>query len=347
MKEITIKNKKLATTIYLDNNLDKFKLAMQQHKLQNTSKLFIIVDNEVSEQHNTAIKTLTNGYNFSKYEFATSNTTKDFKTIESLYDFFMLGSVDHDSVIVAIGGKTVINLVAFAASTYKGGIPLIILPTTLSSQVDECLKEKYSYDYKNVEGCISTQCSPVFVYIAINFLHTRNPQEFVNGILRITNYALLKDMSLLSFMDENYKHIFEGENDKLLHIIKEGLKIKEELFNEGNTFFIGKELGRFLVNNVNKNLSKETSIALGMLVCLKLSEIKLKDTSDNYNKLRDLFIKVGLPITCQIDNLPSIINKTKNIKFIILDDKGLLQDKIKIEEKDILLAIKESIVKES
>ena len=147
-------------------------------------------------------------------------------------------------------------------------------------------------------------------------------------------------------MDENYKHIYEGENDKLLHIIKEGLKIKEELYTEGNKFFIGKDLGKFLELNLNKNLSKEGSIALGMLVSLKLSEIKFETTSEKYNKLRDLFIKVGLPIECKIDNLTLLMSKIKNVKFIILDNSGVFQDKVKIEEKDIMLAIKESITKE-
>ena len=347
MKEITIKNNNLTTTIYLDNNLDKFNLAMQQHKLQNTSKLFMVVDNEVSDAHNNTIKKLISGYNCLKYEFPTSITPKDYKAIESIYDFLMQGGADRDSVVVAIGGKAVINLVAFCSSTYKEGIRLIILPTTLSSQVDECLKDKYSYEYKNVEDCIGTKCSPVFVYIAINFLHTRNDEGFVNGIIRIANYALLKDVSLLNFMDENYRHIYEGENDKLLHIIKEGLKIKEELYGEGNTFSIGKDFAKILELNVNKNLSKEALIALGMLLSLKLSEIKFQATSDNYNKLRDLFIKVGLPITCKIDNLSSIINNTKNIKFMILDNRGICQDKVKIEGKDIILAIKQSIMKES
>lgn len=347
MKEITIKNNKLTTTIYLDNNLDKFNLAMQQHKLQNTNKLFVIVDNEVLEMHNNTIKTLMNGYNCSQYVFHTAVTPKDYKAVETIYDFLMLGGAGSDSVVVAIGGKAVINIVAFAASTYKGGIPLIVLPTTLSSQVDECLKEKYSYDYKDVEGCIGNGCSPVFVYIAINFLHTRNNEEFVNGIIRIANYALLKDIFLLDFMDENYKHIFEGENDKLLHIIKEGLKIKEDLYIEGNKFFIGKDFGRILKLEFNKNLSKEASVALGMLVSLKLSEMKFGVPTDNYNKLRDLFIKALLPTECKIDNLPSTINNVKNIKFMILDNRGICQDKIKIEGKDIILAIKESIMKES
>lgn len=347
MKEITIKNNRLTTTIYMDNNLDKFNLAMQQHKLQNINKLFVIVDNEVLKQHNAAIKTLLSGYNCLKYEFTTSITPKDYKAVDSIYDFLMGGGADGDSVVVAIGGKTVIDLAAFCSSTYKGGIPLILLPTTLSSQVDECLKEKYSYNYKNVEDCISARCSSVFVYIAINFLHTRNTQEFVNGIIRITNYALLKDMSLLTFMDENYKHIFEGENDKLLHIIKAGLKIKEELNDEKNTFFIGKDFGKILELNFNENLSKEASIALGMLVSLKLSEIKFGAANDNYNRLRDLFIKVGLPTRFKINDLTSIIDTTKNIKFMILDNGGICQDKAKIEGKDIILAIKESIMKEN
>jgi len=347
MKEITIKNNKLTTTIYLDNNLDKFNIAMQQHRLQGANKVFIIVDNEVSKKYNNAIKILMGGYNSFKYEFNTDLTEKDNKAIESLYDFLILGEADGDSVVVALGGKTVIDLVAFCSATYKGGIPLVVLPTTLSSQVDECLKHKYSYDYKDIKDCISARYSPVFVFIAINFLHTRNNQEFVNGIIRITNYALLKDTSLLVFMDENYRNIFEGENDKLLHIIKEGLKIKEEIYHEGNKFFIGKDFGKILEANFNKNLSKEGSIALGMLISLKLSEIKFKTSSTNYNILRDLFIKASLPVECKIDNLPLIVSKTKNIKFQILDSKGICQDKIKIEEKDIIVAFKESIMKES
>ncbi len=346
MKEIVMKNDKSASTVYIDNNLDKFGIAMQQHKLQNITKMFIIADKTVLNLYKSKMKVIFNEYTCSVYEFETEKSIKDNKAVNSIYQFLKDGGANQDSVIVALGGKSVIDLTAFCSATYKNGIGLIILPTTLSSQVDDCLSERYYYDFDGEKDCISTFCSPLFIYIAINFLHTHTKDSFNSGIIKVVNYGLLKDKSLIIFLEENYKHIIEGENDKLLHVIKESLKIKELLLAETHTCSFSSDFQIISEKIGNDNISQTNGCIFGILISLKLSEIKLNSYYMTYDRINDLFNKLGVNTKYKFQDYSSILANEKNIKFTLIDNEGVCSDKIKIEAKEIIKAIKESISKE-
>jgi len=346
MKEIVMKNDKIASTVYIDNNLDKFGIAMQQHKLQNVTRMFIIADKTVLNLYKNKMKSIFTEYICSVYEFETEKSRKDNRTINSIYEFLKNGGANKDSVILAVGGKSVIDLATFCSATYKNGMDIIILPTTLSSQVDDCLCERYYHDFNGEKDCISTVCTPVFIYIAINFLHTHTKESFNSGIVKIINYGLLKDKSLIIFLEENYKHIIEGENDKLLHIIRESLKIKAILLEEKNTYsFCGNfqkvsELMEF------DKISLINSCVFGILISLKLSEIKFNTKFMTYRRINDLFNKFGVNTKLKFQEYPSILRHDKNIKFTLIDNDGICKDNIMIGGKEIVKAIKESISKE-
>ena len=61
---------------------------------------------------------------------------KNLGQVEKLYDHLLELKCDRKSVLVALGGGVIGDLVGFVAATYQRGIPFIQMPTTLLSQVD-------------------------------------------------------------------------------------------------------------------------------------------------------------------------------------------------------------------
>ena len=61
---------------------------------------------------------------------------KNLNTVTKIWEDMFEQSIQRTSTIFSIGGGVMSDSIGFAASTYKRGIDLVILPTTLLSMVD-------------------------------------------------------------------------------------------------------------------------------------------------------------------------------------------------------------------
>ena len=66
---------------------------------------------------------------------------KNLNTVARVLDALVKAQADRSTVIVAIGGGVIGDLVGFSAATYLRGLPIVHVPTTLLAQVDRCRKK--------------------------------------------------------------------------------------------------------------------------------------------------------------------------------------------------------------
>ena len=85
----------------------------------------ILVDSLISETIGRQIQQILG------YELIEAPKHKTREAKEAIEDELFRRKVGKDSVIVALGGGVTSDLVAFAASTYMRGVPLVLIPTTL------------------------------------------------------------------------------------------------------------------------------------------------------------------------------------------------------------------------
>lgn len=100
---------------------------------------------------------------------------------------------DRDSVAVAIGGGSILDVVGFAASIYKRGIRHVNVPTTLLAMVDAGIGGKTAANLDGVKNVIGTFSQPELTCIIPEFLSTLPEREFRSGSAEMLKTFIIAD----------------------------------------------------------------------------------------------------------------------------------------------------------
>lgn len=357
MKELSVKLKDREYKVYITSSMDRFPQVLMENKIKDKDSMFIITDDKVHSIYKNSIEKFKEQYNVKEYSFKQGEENKNINTVQGIYSFLIENNANRNSLLIALGGGVVGDIVGFVASTYMRGIRYINIPTTLLSQVDSSVGGKVGYNYNGVKNIIGNFHHPEFVYISTNFLKTLEQREFQGALGEVVKYALIRDSSFLNFLTENHKGILEKETDKMIHIIKSCIKIKSEIIKDDlndrgirNVLNFGHTVGHAIEINSGGRLTHGEAVALGMLTSIKLSENICKLRRDLYGNIVKLYEKLRLPTKYKVDNYTLFmyaINRDKKnddkIRFVLLEDLNKPKIKVEINKKDIINALKNSI----
>ena len=196
--------------------------------------------------------------------------------------------------------------------------------------------------------------------MSTHFLETLNKGQLLDGMGEIIKYGLIKDEALLQFIETNYNKILEIEKEKVLYIIKQCLIIKSDVIAKDykdnglrNILNFGHTIGHGIEIDSNYKVTHGIAVAMGMLTALKLSEEKLKLSSNVYNNIENLYKKLGIEIRYKVDNYSSFLyairhdkKNVNNMNFVLLEGIGSCRIKVPVSEDEILLAVQNSISRE-
>lgn len=252
---------------------------------------------------------------------------KEWSVLEVLLKELLLKGADRQSVLVALGGGTVGDLVGFAASIYKRGLPYINIPTTLLSQSDSCIGGKTGINFQGYKNQVGTFYNPEAIIIDKRFLATLSQEQFVNGLGEILKMGIIKDPSIFADLASHDIHSLQ-KNDDLEKLVRKA--------NQGKLYFINNDPGdkgvRQVLNfghtighaiEIAHSLGHGEAVLLGMLMELQIGE-SLGVTPPSVRKT----------LVQTIGNL-GIQTKQKNVE---IDWKAILQDK-KQQRGEIMLPV--------
>jgi 3-dehydroquinate synthase len=241
--------------------------------------------------------------------------------------------------IIAFGGGVVGDLAGFVASTYKRGIPLIQVPTSLIAMVDSSIGGKTGINLEDLKNYLGTIYQPKAVLIDLSFLRTLPLKEFRNGLAEIIKYSHLfgkPDIEKLAKEvnkdDPELKEIiFQCCQHKARVIeIDENDKDYRHILNFGHTIGHAIELAC--------GLSHGEAISIGMV---KESELAIRLGLSNKEKLEKL--KKALLANCLPIDFPHNFDLEKSIKLMKRDKKG--EFVFAFDEKNYNVQLEEKIVR--
>lgn len=303
----------------------------------------ILADSKVYNKHK---KYINNNIKNINSKIITFNATEKNKSIDSYFKLinkiFKL-KPDRNTKIIIIGGGVLGDLGGFIANTILRGLDLILVPTTLLSQVDSSIGGKNGINNKFGKNLIGTFYQPNLVIADTRFLKSLPKKQIKSGYAEIIKHSLINDKKYFYWLEKNYKNILCLKEPFLIHAIYKSIKIKSEIvskdeketydYSESRAVLnFGHTIGHAIeaMNNYKNNLTHGEAISIGMAYAIKIS------TNLNYlsikkaKKINQHLINVGLPIKIKHLNCNKLYNyityDKKNInnklKFILLKDIG-------------------------
>ena len=267
------------------------------------------------------------------------------KTLESLTHVWQemqrLGATRH-SLLVSLGGGMVTDLGGFAASTFKRGMHLVNIPTTLLAMVDASVGGKTGINFGGLKNELGVFRNASSVILDTIFLRTMDHENMLSGYAEMLKHGLIgsdkRDVlsELLTFDLE------QPDLQQLKRMVADSVAVKQRVVQEDPTeqgLRKALNLGH-TVGHAFESLALQRhpvlhgyAVAWGLICELYLSVVKTAFPTDKMRQVtRFILERYGrMPITC--DDYPILLelmthdkkNTAGQINFTLLSDVGRLQ----------------------
>ncbi|GAA7261926.1 3-dehydroquinate synthase [Helicobacter pylori] len=271
---------------------------------------------------------------------------KNFHSLERILNNAFEMQLNRHSLMIALGGGVISDMVGFASSIYFRGIDFINIPTTLLAQVDASVGGKTGINTPYGKNLIGSFHQPKAVYIDLSFLKTLEKREFQAGVAEIIKMAVCFDKNLVETLE------MKGLKDCLEEVVFQSVNIKAQVvmqdekeqniragLNYGHTFghAIEKETDyeRFLHGEaiaIGMRMANDLALSLGML------------TLKEYERIENLLKKFGLIFHYKITDIQKFYERLfldkksedKTIKFILPKGIGAFEIASHIPKETII-----------
>lgn len=164
-----------------------------------------------------------------------------YKTIDSVLRIVSAAfeaGFNRGDVFIGIGGGVICDLTAFAASIYKRGIEVQLIPTTLLAMVDASIGGKTGCDFENCKNIIGSFHPASNLYYFPEFVMSLPDNQYNSGLAEALKTGLLYDNSLYEIFKNNADQINNREISVVEAIIQKSVACKanvvEKDFTEQN-----------------------------------------------------------------------------------------------------------------
>jgi len=243
------------------------------------------------------------GLNINLIEFPAGESSKNINTALAIVGSLLELGADRGTMLIALGGGVVGDLVGFIASVYMRGIPYIQIPTTLIGQVDSSIGGKTAIDLPHGKNLLGTFCQPRSVFVDLAFLETLPQKEFNNGLAEIIKYGIIDDEKLFRLLEENMDAVKNRDSALLTKIVENCCRIKKSIVEidekeQGlrRLLNFGHTLGHAIEALSKYTISHGEGVALGMIAAARISEKKKYLATSQVKRIEEIILRAGLPM---------------------------------------------------
>ena len=145
------------------------------------------------------------------------------KTIENVLAIVRTSldcGLQRSSTFVGIGGGVICDMTAFAASIFKRGARLELVPTTLLAMVDAAVGGKTGCDFDSYKNMIGTFYPASRIHILGDFLQSLPESEYRSGLAETLKTALLYAPKLFSILQNQREQVMGRDPELVRQIIR-------------------------------------------------------------------------------------------------------------------------------
>jgi 3-dehydroquinate synthase len=168
-------------------------------------RTLIVIDSKVYDLYGHLLPTNVIGHSVICEEYL-----KDGFNVEHILRFFERENVLRRSEpIYAIGGGVLLDMVGYACSVYRRGIPYIRVPTTLLAIVDASVGAKTGINHLGRRNRLGSYYPPQQVLIDPKFILSQDIRQISNGVAEILKLSLVLDSTLFNLIEANHRTLID------------------------------------------------------------------------------------------------------------------------------------------
>lgn len=119
------------------------------------------------------------------FEIPPGESSKSRDTVGAIHDWMARERCTKDTIVIALGGGVVGDMIGYVASSYMRGVNFVQVPTTLLSMVDSSVGGKTAIDTPYGKNLVGAFWQPKRIYIDLKFLETLPKREVINGMAEV------------------------------------------------------------------------------------------------------------------------------------------------------------------
>lgn len=220
---------------------------------------------------------------------------KDHNNLLKIIDFLINNRVTRNMNIIAVGGGITLDITAFAASIYKRGCSLTLVPTTFLAMSDASVGGKTGINYHDFKNILGSFYPASHVLIAPFFLTTLSEKERLNGWAECIKVSLLESDTL-------YELIVESQGNISHELIRQAIcrKIdycRSDLTDKGKRLKLnlGHTIAHLIESVSEYQISHGVAVALGLRTISRFCLHKRYIDEDTYSRINHPLNSLGFP----------------------------------------------------
>jgi 3-dehydroquinate synthase len=257
-----------------------------------------------------------------------SEKNKDIESMVFGWNFLLEQQFDRNSLLISWGGGTICDVGGLIAATFKRGIRLINVPTTLLAMIDAAHGGKNGINLQHQKNMIGTFYLPEKVVVNTAFLKTLPKKELLNGFAELIKYALIGNKTLWEELQSltkiNYKTIKKSWIDEAIQfkmkLVEKDLydKGERQILNFGHT--VGHAIERLFAEK-KRAMSHGYAIAMGICYESYLSHKQGYIPISDVETILQFVLRFYKPLTLSESDLTKITH-------YCFDDKKTINNQI-------------------
>ena len=226
---------------------------------------------------------------------------KTLASVEKLLRHIAQAGGDRGSLLIAFGGGIVGDVGGFLASIYMRGIPYIQVPTTLLAQVDSSVGGKTGVNLPEGKNLVGSFHHPRAVFADTGVLATLPDRELKAGLMESVKAGIIRDRSLVRFMEEHADEILGRKGKALEKVIAASIRMKAGVVNQDERenglrmiLNLGHTVGHALEQATGyKSLLHGEAVGWGMVAALHLARKRGTISANQVDRMEKLIHLYG------------------------------------------------------
>ncbi|KAI1006514.1 Pentafunctional AROM polypeptide [Podosphaera aphanis] len=262
------------------------------------------------------------------YEIPPGESSKGRETKAEIEDWMLLENCTRDTVIIALGGGVIGDMIGYVAATFMRGVRFVQVPTTLLSMVDSSIGGKTAIDTPMGKNLIGAFWQPERIYIDLRFLETLPIREFINGMAEVIKTAVIWNEVEFNALEQNANLIMTTIHAKsldpalcldsireiLMRIVLGSVQVKAEVVSKDeresglrNLLNFGHSIGHAYEAILTPQILHGEAVAIGMIKEAELARHLGILSPGAVARLSKCIQSYGLPTTLKDKRIQKVI----------------------------------------